>query len=68
MAAKFVRVVDENHDKLHTLYWIPTLYKRLLLQFLVHFYYLDWLQSLKQFFINVSYHILAASLTLMALF
>ena len=29
---------------------------------------LDWLQSLKQFFINVSYHILVASLTLMALF
>ena len=28
----------------------------------------DWLQSLKQFFINVSYHILIASLTLMALF
>ena len=28
----------------------------------------DWLQSLKQFFINVSYHILVASLTLMALF
>ena len=28
---------------------------------------LDWLQSLKQFFINVSYHILVASLTLMAL-
>ena len=27
---------------------------------------LDWLQSLKQFFINVSYHILVASLTLMA--
>ena len=27
----------------------------------------DWLQSLKQFFINVSYHILVASLTLMAL-
>ena len=25
----------------------------------------DWLQSLKQFFINVSYHILVASLTLM---
>ena len=25
---------------------------------------LDWLQSLKQFFINVSYHILVASLTL----
>ena len=68
MAAKFVRVVDENQDKLHTLYWIPTLYKRLLLQILVHFYYLDWLQSLKQFFINVSYHILAASLTLMVLF
>ena len=43
MAAKFVRVVDENRDKLHTLYWIPTLYKRLLLQILVHFYYLDWL-------------------------
>ena len=29
---------------------------------------LDWLQSLKQFFINVSYNILVASLTLMALF
>ena len=28
----------------------------------------DWLQSLKQFFINVPYHILVASLTLMALF
>ena len=25
----------------------------------------DWLQSFKQFFINVSYHILVASLTLM---
>ena len=30
--------------------------------------HLDWLQSLKQFFINVSYQILVASLTLMALF
>ena len=30
--------------------------------------YIDWLQSIKQFFINVSYHILVASLTLMALF
>ena len=29
---------------------------------------LDWLQSLKQFFINVSNHIPVASLTLMALF
>ena len=29
---------------------------------------IDWLQSLKQFFMNVSYHILVASLTLMALF
>ena len=28
----------------------------------------DWPQSLKQFFINVSFHILVASLTLMALF
>ena len=28
---------------------------------------LDWLTSLKQFFINVSYHILVASLALMAL-
>ena len=28
---------------------------------------LDWLQSLKQFFINVSYHVLVARLTLMAL-
>ena len=26
---------------------------------------IDWLQSLKQFFINVSYHTLVASLTLM---
>ena len=29
---------------------------------------IDWLQSLKQFFINVSYHILVACLSLMALF
>ena len=29
---------------------------------------LDWLQSLKHFFINSSYYILVASLTLMALF
>ena len=29
---------------------------------------LDWLQSLEQFFFNVSYHILVAILTLMALF
>ena len=29
---------------------------------------LDWLQSLKLFFINMPYHILVASLTLMALF
>ena len=28
---------------------------------------LDWLQSLKQFFINVSYHILVAGLTLIAI-
>ena len=28
----------------------------------------DWLQSLKQFFINVPYHIFVASLTPMALF
>ena len=28
----------------------------------------DWLQSLKQFFINVSYYMPLASLTLMALF
>ena len=27
---------------------------------------IDWLQSLKQFFIKVSYHILVANLTLMA--
>ena len=27
---------------------------------------LDWLQPLQQFFVNVSYHILVASLTLMA--
>ena len=30
--------------------------------------FVDWLQSLKQYFINLSYHILVASLTLMALF
>ena len=29
---------------------------------------IDWLQSLRQLNINVSYHILVASLTLMALF
>ena len=40
------------------------------LEHLFHFQYfqLDWLQSLKQLLINGSYHILAASLTLMALF
>ena len=37
-------------------------------KFLLAHRFLDWLQSLKQFFINVSYHILVASLTLMALF
>ena len=31
-------------------------------------YVIDWLKSLKQVFINVSYHITIASLTLMALF
>ena len=35
------------------------------LNVLIH---IDWLQSLKQFFINVSYRILVAGLTLMALF
>ena len=30
--------------------------------------YVDWLQSLKHFFTNVSYLILVASLTLMALY
>ena len=30
--------------------------------------FLDWLQPLKQLFINVSYHILVTCLTLMALF
>ena len=29
---------------------------------------IDWPQPLKQFFINVLYHILVASITLMALF
>ena len=29
--------------------------------------HVDWLQSLKQFFINVPYHLIEASLTLMAL-
>ena len=29
---------------------------------------IDWLQPLKQFFINVSYHILVANITLMAVF
>ena len=33
----------------------------------VKYHWLDWLQSLKHFFINVSYHMLVASLTLMAL-
>ena len=33
-----------------------------------HICRIDWLQSLKQIFINVSFHILVASLTLMALF
>ena len=41
---------------------VPTLH--VLVHALSH---IDWLKSLKQFFINVSYHILVASLTLMAL-
>ena len=31
-------------------------------------WFVDWLQYLKQFFINVSYHILVASLTVMTFF
>ena len=31
-------------------------------------YQLDWLQSLKQFFVNVSYLMIVANQTLMALF
>ena len=29
MAAKFGLFVDEDHSKLHTLYWLPKLHKRL---------------------------------------
>ena len=28
MAAKYVMFVDENHDKLPTLHWLPKLHKR----------------------------------------
>ena len=49
-----LRFLLANFDKTSLFFWIDNI--------------LDWLQSLKQFFINVSYHILVASLTLMALF
>ena len=39
-----------------------------LVYFMTDGFSLDWLESLKQFFIIVSYHILVASLSLMALF
>ena len=41
--------------------------KRICVDYFVTLWSLDWLLSLKQFFINVSYHILVASLTLIAL-
>ena len=42
---------------------------KVMCKFIQHFTIaLDWLQSLKHFFINVPYHLLEASLTLMALF
>ena len=40
----------------------------LVVAFVITWYWVDWLQSLKQFFINVSFHIFVTSPTLMALF
>ena len=46
--------------------WLTSTCTKLRIKAITHAVY--WLLSLKQFFINVSYHILVASLTLMALF
>ena len=45
----------------------PGMSKDECLKFIANGKKVDWLQSLRQFFINVSYHIVVASLTLMAL-
>ena len=50
---------DLNHRS-----WAPSFIQPLFPEMKI----LDWHQSLKQFFISVSYHILVATLTLMALF
>ena len=54
------RLFRQKANQIHVKGKVPTNNARI--------YNLDWLQSLKQFFINVSYHILVASLTLMARF
>ena len=46
----------------------PGMSKDECLKFIANGKKVDWPQSLKQFFIDVSYNILVASLTLMALF
>ena len=60
----------KNNFPLHTLTWRHGLKEKLcfsdLFSDILSFRFVDWLQSLKQFFINVPYHILVASLTLMA--
>ena len=67
--------MQKNDDRLHIFRVMTPLvnsHKILITAYLVYFMTdglsLDWLESLKQFFINVSYHILVASLSLMALF
>ena len=54
---------QESVGSIHTINFKP--WPRLLRRFKQEPFLVDWLQSLKQLFINVSYHILVASLTLM---
>ena len=53
-------VQPDKHKKTNNIFIAQNLFYRVV-------QLLDWLQSLKQFFIKVSYHILVASLTMMAL-
>ena len=82
MAQIQIRIPCLDSDRLFVAYNIFETRKRKVFEILDHLLYsenfkilaslcrwtVDWLQSFKQFFINVSYHILVASLTLMALF
>ena len=67
--AMFATEMSEHHkDEVMIGGVTPSIFKALLDFIYSGIFSVDWLQSLKQFFINVSYHLLVARLTLMALF